>query len=144
MKVNILNKKYLKERLNLFLLKIIIFIQIIKFCELSCDRVTPYLKGGICTNNCSYKEMNNDKCKVDNEIIKSQWINNIIYIGTDGWIYINMVTTGKNDLIAIVSKYPSINERIIYGLTKEGRGYFIENNQESAFHKMYINNEKNI
>jgi len=105
--------------------KIFLFLNILKYCKLYCDNKTlPFLSGGVCISACRLEDLRNETCILDNEIIKTQWINNIIYISENGFNYINMATTQNNDLIILISSFPNSNTRILYGITKEGLGYF--------------------
>ena len=45
------------------------------------------------------------------------------------------MTSQNNDLIVLLSTFPESNERLLYGITSEGRGYF----NESEFYEMEIN-----
>ena len=120
-----------------FLLKAIILLQIIKFSKLACDENSPFLKGKECVVSCTSEEIKNKTCQISNEKLKTQWINNIIYFSDTGQnlVYINGMTTQYNDLIILLSSFPASNKRLLYGITKEGRGYF----NESKFHMMEIN-----
>ena len=120
-----------------FLLKAIILLQIIKVSKLSCDENSPFLKEKECVDTCTSEEIKNNLCQISNEKVKTQWINNIIYFLDSGkyWGYINGMTTQNNDLIILLSCAPASNNRLLYGITKDGRGYF----NESKFHMMEIN-----
>ena len=125
---------------NFASLKFIIFFQIIKLCLFLCnERNLPFFKGDTCVNNCNLEEIKNETCFLKNEILKTQWINNINYLYYDSYHYINMVVTENQDLIIAMSSYPPTNQRVFYGLKKEGRGYFNENNKEFKIHKLKIN-----
>ena len=134
MKENII--KY-KLRLNLyyFLIRAFVFIQIIKYCKFSCGENAPFLKGGECISFCTSEEVKNKTCEINYKKLKTQWISNIIYFSDKNWEYINPMTSQNNDLIVLLSTFPESNERLLYGITSEGRGYF----NESEIHKMEIN-----
>ena len=102
-------------------------MNILKYCKLYYDdKNLPFLSGGVCISSCSLEDLRNETCIIDNEIIKTQWINNIIYISENGFNYINIVTTQNNDLIILNSSYPNSNTRILYGITKEGIDILME------------------
>ena len=134
MKENII--KY-KLRLNLyyFLIKAFVFIQIIKYCKFSCGENAPFLKGEECISFCTSEEVKNKTCEINYKKLKTQWISNIIYFSDKNWEYINPMTSQNNDLIVLLSTFHESNERLLYGITSEGRGYF----NESEIHKMEIN-----
>ena len=134
MKENII--KY-KLRLNLyyFLIRAFVFIQIIKYCKFSCGENAPFLKGEECISFCTSEEVKNKTCEINYKKLKTQWISNIIYFSDKNWEYINPMTSQNNDLIVLLSTFPESNERLLYGITSEGRGYF----NESEIHKMEIN-----
>ena len=96
------------------------------------------MKNEICTSSCSIQEIKNEDCKIDNEIYKTQWINNIIYISSSISTYVNIKTTQYEDLIILISSFDKPNKRVIYGLTQEGRGYFKTDNEEKTIFELSI------
>ena len=110
------------------LLKIIIFFKIIYYNNmLECnDTNYPLEKNGIdyCVDSCTTNEIDIGTCVIKNEIIKVQWLNNIIYFAPGGSRYINIAVSETNNLYAITSGYPPCNERYIYILDREGIGWF--------------------
>ena len=134
MKENIIKYKF---RLNLyyFLIRAFVFIQIIKYCKFSCGENAPFLKGEECISFCTSEEVKNKTCEINYKKLKTQWISNIIYFSDKNWEYINPMTSQNNDLIVLLSTFPESNERLLYGITSEGREYF----NESEIHKMEIN-----
>ena len=121
--------------------QLIIILQIIKDCKLICDdRNLPFLSEGTCISNCSLENFTNKTCIIDNDIIKTQWINNLIFLSENSFNYINMAVTQENDLLIIISSYPASNTRILYGITKEGIGYFNGN----KIYSMEINDGKTM
>ena len=127
------NKKINKQ----FLFKLIIWLNIIKICNL-CEKNKPFLKDGVCYENCTVEEIKEGNCEVENYIIKTQWIDNILYLTNTFFNYINMVTTKNDDLIILMSPYPASNIRFFYGLNSEGRGYFTQNNKDIYNYTMVI------
>jgi len=136
MEENIIKFK-LKLYIYYFLFKAIILLQVIKFSKLSCDENHPFLKGKECVDSCTSEEIKNNLCEISIEKLKTQWINNIIYFKYSGqyWGYLNSMTTQFDDLIILLSTFPASNKRLLYGITKDGRGYF----NESKIHMMDIN-----
>ena len=107
-------------------LRIIIFFKIIYYANmLECnDTNTPLEKNGICVNSCTTNEINVGTCTIKNEIIKVQWLNNIIYFAPAGYRYINIAVTESNNLYAITSDISPNNKRYLYILNREGDGFF--------------------
>ncbi len=126
-----------------FLLRIIIFLKLIHYNNmLECNDINyPFEKIGYdnCADSCSKSEMNIGTCIIRNEIIKAQWLNNIIYFAPGGYGYINIAITESNNLYAITSSYPPNNERYIYLLNREGIGWF----EGSPFTISYIQDSGN-
>ena len=113
----------------LFLFKFIIFIKTINYCKLlsKCNKDNPFLKEEGCISSCTPDEIKNGECLIENEIIKTQWLNNIIYIGDKGSLYINVVGSEYNNLYLLSSSYPQSNIRNLFILNKEGNGIFNNN-----------------
>jgi hypothetical protein len=128
------------------LLKIIIFFKIIYYNNmLECNNITlPLEKNGRCVESCSKLEINSGSCVIKNEIIKTQWLNNIIYFAPPGYRYINIAVTETNNLYAITSGFPPSNTRYLYVLNKEGIGWFNDNDgNKSPFTIYNINDSEN-
>ena len=107
-------------------LRIIIFFKIIYYNNmLECtDRKTPFERNEACVDTCPTNEITSGACQIKNEIIKNQWLNNIIYFAPGGHRYINIAVTGTNNLYAITSGNFATNQRYLYILTREGIGWF--------------------
>ena len=110
----------------LFIQNIVFFINLIEYCKSSCPKDSPFLKDEVCLSYCTSEEINNKICIIDNEIMKTQFINKINYLSGNGYNYLNMAVTKNQDLLVLISSYPESNDRILFGLTNEGRGYFNE------------------
>ena len=113
-----------------FWLFVNIFLQIIKsYNMIDCDnRAIPFEKGGNCVEICTTEEINTGTCKIQNEIIKVQWLNNnILYLGPPGNKYINIAVTENNKLCGMTSGYPENNTRYVFILGEDGNGFFSTN-----------------
>ena len=116
-----------KFKLTTNLLKLILFIIIISYIiSIECnDRESPYLiNNGYCSSTC----YEGQTCVVSNEIIKTQWLNNIIYLGADGFPFTNIATSEKNNLFLLSTSYPESNIRLFYLLNYQGYGYLDKDN----------------
>ena len=120
-------------------IKLIFFLRNINYCFSLCSVDEPYNQDGVCVSSCSESD-----CVLENEIIKTQYLNNIIKIGPKNFHYINIMTTENNDLVYLVSSYPNNNNRILFGITKEGKGYFTLNNEKEKFNKIIIEDSQNV
>ena len=72
---------------------------------------------------CSESEMNSGKCKIDNEIIKTQWLNKMTLVGENGLQFAGVASYYNGDLIFEAIKNIS-NTRYFYGLRKNGYIFF--------------------
>ena len=130
------------KKINAIVFKIILFIKAIYFVLSECDRDHPLLIGSECQSKaCTNEELNNGVCVIKNEIIKTQWLNNIIYLGEKQYLYINLITSENNNLYCVISDYQkeiskSSSTRIAYILDNEGYGLFDKDNP-----KMYLTDE---
>ena len=123
----------------------ILLIMIIPFIksDSKCNRDLPILKN----NNkceleyCSKENFNKVKCEVNNEIIKTQWLTQIINIGGLKYRYINIVSYPSGDMVLLTTSNPAENTRIFYGINKDGRPFFTNQitKQNEYLHKMEVN-----
>ena len=122
-----MKKIKIKKHSNFIFLtfKLVFLLQIIDSYNMSkCnDRNFPFQITSVCIEKCPPNESSN-KCKIKNEIIETQSLNNILYIGTNGFRYINIAVTENDKLFSIVSGEPASNLRYIYILNREGIGFF--------------------
>lgn len=99
---------------------------------LECLGVRPVLFNGECVlKNCSEEEFKENICPVNNSLIKTQWLNNIIIFGEINFRYINLVTYLNGDFIALSSTNTPSPKRAFYGLKSNGR-YLFKNNSEGT------------
>ena len=100
-----------------------------------CPKETPIEYQNSChLKYCTKSDYLNNNCIISNNIIKTQWLNNIILVGDKSYIYINTLITYNNELI--VSTYPfNINKtneiykkRKFFGIKSNGRGMFYDKN----------------
>ena len=129
-----------------FYLYILIVLNLIVPLLLSpneCDIETPFLYKGKCTSaiNCPPDYIENGTCEINNEIIKVQWLNNIIHFNNYNDIkiksdYADIITTSNGNLVLLTSGWVDQHngKRLFYILKKDGKGYFINENDETPFY----------
>ena len=123
---------------------LIMFFQnlLIKQIKNECSRNAPILKDGICLlQYCQEEEFKEEICQINNEIIKTQWLNNIIKISGLNSRYVNYATYSNGDMIIATTKITSsVEERIFYGLKSNGRPFFNSlPNSETYFCSIQVN-----
>ena len=125
-------KSIIKKKLNFFkfkILNIIIFILHLSNIILEeCSEEFPFLRNGIYANDCGEDVYNLNECGINNSIIKNHFPNNVILVGLKTLRYTNFITFSNGDVLFHTSSYPSKNDRIFYGLKRNGRPFFNNNN----------------
>ena len=106
-------------------------IQII-FSSTCVNEKEPFLKNGICISFCSKEEIELNQCIIDNEKVKIQYISNWIIIGEEGYRYINIDSDEYNNIVVQTSKSEKSGDRYFYGLQKNGRYLFKDDNQNDS------------
>ena len=126
-----------------YILRIIIVFKYINYIVSECPKEMPFLLNGNCIEKCINTD-NSSECILNNEILKTQYLNNIIDIGTHDYHYINIITTETDDLIYLTSCYPKNNTRILFGLNKKGNGYFTLESKNSKNNILEINDSNKV
>ena len=126
----------MKKCFIIFFNSILLLLEIKYYLFSECDRTTPFLKNNNCISSCTTEELKTGICIIENEIIKTQWLNNIINIGQLNYLYINIESSENDNLYCLVSSFPTSNVRKIYILNKEGYGLF---NKTNPFINLIIN-----
>ena len=121
------------------IIKFLLFLKCINYSFCSCSIDKPFKENGICVSSCSKND-----CILENKIIETQYLNNIIKIGPENNHYINIITTENNDLIYLASSYPNDNNRFLFGITKKGEGYFTIKNKKEKFNKIIIEDQETV
>ena len=110
---------------SFFIIKILIFINIIFLSKCECDLNSPIYKNETCQLvYCTENEFQNGICYINNEIIKTQWLNNIILFNDRMYRYCNFAKNSKGDMIAELSTEEENGIRLFYGLKKNGDFFF--------------------
>ena len=128
-------RKIINHNPNQILLFLIILLQFpLSKCECNIDQ--PILKNGNCAlTYCSEEEFSSGACTISNDIIKTQWINNIrLFKDYNRLRYNNFAVNSKGDLVLEIStqenNYKGI--RFFYGIKKDGSYLFKNENNESV------------
>ena len=111
----------------LFFIKSILLSLEIHIISSLCPRNNPFLKDNVCVSSCTSEEIEDNSCIINNEIVKTQWLNNIIFLNFSNCFYLNLHVSENNTLYSLTSRYPPSNTRIMYILNKEGYGYINKN-----------------
>ena len=124
-----MEKKLIKEKYYT-IIKIISLLYLINpIITQNCERELPILKDGNCVlDYCTKQEFKDKVCVIDNQIVKTQWLNDIIWIGNQNFIYINFANNSNGDMIVETTSYPSSEKRIFYGINRDGNPFFKDNN----------------
>ena len=103
--------------------------QLINKSLAECPRDRPILISNECKMQyCSQEQFNSSYCKIDNSIVKTQWLNNIIQIGPLNYRYINFASYSNGDMVVETTSFPSDPKRYFYGLKNDGRPFFTDKN----------------
>lgn len=91
-----------------------------------CDRTEPILlKNGSCVLQfCTKEQFKNEECIINNQIIKTQLITNIIWVGEDDFRYINFANYSNGDMILETSSCPWKLKKNILWLKEKWRIFF--------------------
>jgi hypothetical protein len=116
------------------------------FIKSSCQKETPIKKNGECQAiYCSEEDLNGSICIIDNEIIKTQWLNNIIIFNEYNYRFTNMIINKDGDLIIVISPQQLNGRRLFFRLKQNGSFYFKdENNKEVMSRTIVVLDNNNI
>ena len=116
----------------------------------SCDQSNPIYKDSQCQlTYCTQEQLDQGECIIANDIIKTQWLTNIIKVGL-GYLYVS-ITGNSEGLILLASKYngdkvPENNDRQFFGIRKDGRGFFkdVDTNDETYIYYVSIDDSNQV
>ena len=120
------------------LLEILLLNNIIKGCPIDQPILdsTNTCVSKFCTNN----DFKTSECKIDNDIIETQWLTRLNLIGENGYRMVSIATFSNNgDLILETITDTNNKKRYFYGLNKNGN-YLFQNEQGKPFYLMDVNN----
>ena len=124
---------------HLILQIIFIYIKQIKFYKCICDKDNPIKKNNNCQSiYCTENEFQSNICLIDNDIIKTQWLNNFIDFKEYRYRFTSLLTNEDGDLILFSSPEELNGQRLIFRIKKNGKPYYKNNNNEEIFSKNKI------
>ena len=117
--------------------EILLLINNIKECPID----KPILDNfDVCSSKyCSRNDFETEECKIDNDIIRTQWLNRMDLIGENGFRFVSMATFSNGDLILETISDSDNIKRYFYGLSKNGN-YLFKNEMGKPFFLMEVNN----
>ena len=124
---------------------IIIFLHLIKVISNECsnrDKPLLIVSDNTCNSICTEEQLKSEKCIIDNNIIKTQWLDNIINNKELEYKYIDFVILPNGDMIAETHPFPCHSKRILYGLKKNGRYYFKTEDNKEETPILYLDTDK--
>ena len=131
------NSSYDRKELfliSIYVIKFLYIFQIIFPIVYGCEIDKPFLKDTSCIKYCSETELKEKKCKIDNDLINTQYLNNIIWIGDNNFRYVNIVSYLNKDMIIETTAKPGSSKRMFFGIKKNGRGLFYKNGNYTYYY----------
>ena len=132
---------------SIFYMKIfLIFISInsiFNYCNISEPILLP--DRNLCVMQyCPKEDFESNKCKVDNDIIRTQWLNNIIEFGGENCRFSKVAKYSNGDIVSIANNdKEGPLKSYFFGLKENGRPLFIKDDKEQSY-KVLSNNETNL
>ena len=140
-------EKQLKYKLfHLFFQVIFIILKNIIYVKCICNRDMPINNNGKCKSiYCTKNDFENNICSIDNEIIKTQWLNNFINFNEYRFRFTGMVINDNEELILETSPEETNGQRLFFRLTKDGRSYYKNNDNEEILTRsiLVLDDDKN-
>ena len=143
-----MNAHYFKLRKNIILYYIILITFLFNKCSseiIKCEKNAPILFPKQCNlTYCSKEQFTSKECIIANQIIETQWLNNIIVFGDLTYRYLATTSFPEGDIIFEVTCYPKSAKRMFYGLKKNGRPFFKNKitDEETPFYSKNIDGTK--
>ena len=120
-------KFLIQKNITKYLFLLSLFKKVINTCEIE-NPIYSLSENKCVSKYCTEVEFTNGECIIDNEIIKTQWFNNIIWIGDSNFRFVNFATFSNEDIIIETTSSPGSSKRMFYGLSKNGRILFTKYN----------------
>ena len=134
-------------KINSFHFKFVLLTIIYKIIRTDyCSIYTPLMMYNQCTiQYCSKEQFESKECQINNPIIKTQWLNNIITIGNILFRYINFASYSNGDMVVESTQYPQNAYRMFYGIKRNGRPLFIDEttNGETPYYTKQVTGQTN-
>ena len=129
-------------RIKLLMIFLYLFIFLILEINNQCDKENPIRKNNNCQHiYCSEIEFQNGDCIIDNPIIKTQWLNKLIYLGDNIINMLTIIEMPNNNIYFLSSKWEANTDYFyIYRLESSGEINYNENNNN--FKKILISSFK--
>ena len=126
----------------------IFILSILKVESTECPKDRPILisSTGECKlEYCSKEQFDSKDCILNNAIIKTQWINNIIIFAEHPYRYLGYGSYSNGDFVIESTCYPENPKRKFYGIKSNGRPFFLNktNNEETPYYSKNITGENN-
>ena len=134
---------FFSSNIVLLSINLIFNILIIKSEITYCPRETPILVSDECKlQYCSKQEFESEHCIIKNDIIKTQWLNNIITIGDYDYRYVNFASYSNGDMVVETTSFPGKSERKFYGIKSNGRPLFTKSSKETPYYNKDVGDTK--
>ena len=135
--------RIIKNISSLFLFQIFLFLLMIKkSINIECSRNESIWKDDKCQlTYCSDSDFESKKCIINNPIIKTQWLNNIIEIGEKNFRFINIGIFSNGDMLIHMNAKPAQSKRIFYGLKENGLPLFQKDGKQYPFYIKNVESE---
>ena len=134
---------YFKLNSYQFIFTIYFILQLSKKIICECGKEIPILKNGSCVNVfCTQEEFDENICSINNTIVKTQRLNNIIWIGDKYFRYINLITYSNGDLIVETSSTEGTSKRMFYGIKKNGRSFFKGDKKKTKYYSIEVSTQE--
>ena len=127
---------------------LLLFTLLLQFSfSTDCTKELPIKKNNVCElTYCSSEDFNTGTCIISNEIIKTQWLDNIVFFGKESsYLFHSTIDSNKN-IFFITSIYFSqtlFKERQIFGLNKYGEFLFNSTGEKDLISKNNNNLREN-
>ena len=137
-----------KKNITISFIKIILFFILIYTSLNECNDITKpifYVGDNACVMKyCTEEQFENKICIKDNNIIRNQWLNNIIKITDENSTFSQIAKYSNGDIVAFSSNKGKNGISYFYGLKENGRPLFINNYQENPYKTLKVNSDKEI